>query len=401
MRKLLLFTLSFNVCYCLFGQTAKEQLAIVNAAQITTSEFYQEIPYLNKFGYVIIPVTIGLKTYQYIFDTGGYNTITSQIIADNSLPELMQVEVGSANQIKSKIALTKIPRLTLGDLQITDVGALNFDFLDSPAINCYTNGGLFGKSIIKNAVWQINAQEGTIIVTNNADKLSNLDNAIRIKVKLDKVYNPFIKAKINGKTYTFLLDFGFNGLLSLTQKDGVALKSNAAVEIIGEGAAGANGILKESTFITPIKDFTIGKQQLTNKFAYYAKSNNYNLIGAGITQYFVVTLNFKENELYLTPISPNQEQPEKKESSFGFSLNQNDQGIYVSSLFKAGGAAKTGLQLNDIILSINNVIFDNKPYCEFYDYFKALLDKDDPIILEVKRGNSIEKLQIKKTTMFN
>lgn len=400
MHKITILAILLQIAHYSFGQSAKEQLEIVNSAEIASSEYYEEIPFENKFGYFTIPVRIGGRTYNYIFDTGGYNTLTSQIIADNGLPELMEVEVGSANKIKSKIKLTKIPLLEIGNLKINNVGAFNFDFDESPSINCYTNGGLFGKSIIKNGVWQINAQDQKIIVTNDIHKLSNLDVATKIKVKLDKVYNPFIKAKLNGKTHTFLLDFGFGGFLSLTEKDGDNLKTDNIIEILGEGATSANGILNESTFIKPIESFSIGKQNLSNKFTYYAKSNNYNLIGSGITKYFIVTLNFEEKELYLTPIKTTQEQQEKEQSTFGFSLNRNEQNVYVSKIFEGGSAEKSGLRLNDIILSVNAKDFANVGYCDFYDYFRGLLDKDEDIVLVVKRNESQETIRIEKKKLF-
>lgn len=400
MHKIITFAILLQIAYYSFGQSAREQLEIVNSAEITSSEYYEEIPFENKFGYFTIPIKIGEKTYDYIFDTGGYNTLTSEIIDENGLPKLMEVEVGSANKLKSKIKLTKIPVLEIGNLEIKDVGAFNFNFNDSPSIKCFTNGGLFGKSIIKNGIWQINAQDQKIIVTNDIYKLSNIDDAIKIKVKLDKVYNPFIKAKLNGKTHTFLLDFGFGGFLSLTQKDGENLKTDNEVKIIGEGATSANGILNESTFIKPIEKFSIGKQNLSNKFTYYSKSNNYNLIGSEITKYFIVTLNFKKKELYLKPIKITQEQQEKELNTFGFSLNKNEQNIYVSKIFEGGSAEKSGLKLNDIILSINGKDFANKAYCDFYDYSRGLLDKDEDIVLVVKRNEYLETIRIAKIKVF-
>lgn len=400
MSKKITLIFLLQVSYFSFGQSAKEQLKIVNSAEISSSEYYQEIPFQNKFGYFIIPVKIGENKYDYILDTGGYNTVTSQIIEDNNLAELMEVEVGSANKIKSKITLTKISQLNIGSLKISNVGAFNFDFNQSPSIKCYTNGGLIGKSIIKNGIWQINAQEQKIIVTNDINNLSNLDNAEKIKVNLDKVYNPFIKAKLNGKMYTFLLDFGFGGLISLTKKDGENLKTEDIIEIIGEGATSANGILDESTFIKPIKTFSIGKQNLGDNFTYYAKSNNYNLIGSEITKHFIVTLNFEEKELYLTPVKISQEQRERERNTFGFSLNRNERNIYVSKIFKGSSAENSGLKLNDTVLSINGENFIDEGYCDFYIHFRGLLDEDADIVLVVKRNQSQETVRIKKKKLF-
>ncbi|BAO77613.1 hypothetical protein [Winogradskyella sp. PG-2] len=87
--------LLFFESYC---QLAIEQLSIINSVTLKATDFYEEIPFQNKFGHFIIPVKIGDKTYDYIFDTGGYNTLISEIMKKNKLSSLMEVNVGSSNQ---------------------------------------------------------------------------------------------------------------------------------------------------------------------------------------------------------------------------------------------------------------------------------------------------------------
>ncbi|GAA4271852.1 PDZ domain-containing protein [Aquimarina gracilis] len=392
---LTLFLLYFSFTY---GQSAKEQLELVNSVKLEDVEFFKEISFQDKFGYFIIPVKIGDDVYDYIFDTGGYNTVTSEIISRNKLPNLMEVEVGSANQLKSNIILTKIPTVDIAGVQFKEIGAFNFDFKDSPQINCYTNGGLIGKSIIKNAVWQINAPEKKIVLTDDINKLDNLDNAIKLKVKLDKVFNPFVKAKINGKTKSFLLDFGYGGFISLTEAEGKSINSQKMVEVTGEGAVSANGILNENIFIKNIKSFEIGNSSIPSQVVYYSKSNNYNLIGSKIAKYFIVTLNFEEKELFLTPIEKKEEVQPK--SSFGFDLNRNENNVYVSKIFKGLSADKKGLKLNDVVISINDKMVNQGTYCDFYNGTKELLKADEPIRLKVKRGNELLNIEIIKSKLF-
>lgn len=249
----------------LYGQSAKEQLGIANSVRLESQGFYTEIHCRDKFGYLIVPVKIGSESYDYIFDTGGYNTLTSDIMVRNGLAALMTVEAGSANQIKSRIALTKIPSVQIGGISFTGVGAFNFDFLEAPQILCYTNGGLVGKSIIHSAVWQIDSQNKTIVLTDDKDKLDHLEGAIQLKVKLDKVLNPFVTAKINGRKVSFLLDFGYSGLISLTGTEGRKVESNPTVEINGEGAVGANGAIRESMFAKWVDQFEIGDHALGDR----------------------------------------------------------------------------------------------------------------------------------------
>lgn len=389
----LLLSISFN-----YAQSAKEQLRLVNSVKLEDTGFFQEIDFQDKFGYLIIPVIIGNDIYEYIFDTGGYNTLTSKIMNKNKLPNLMEVETGSSNQIKSKITLTKIPSVTIGGIGFKEIGAFNFDFEKSPQINCYTNGGLIGKSIIKEAIWQINEQTKKIILTDNLDNLKNLKGAIKVKVKLDKLFNPFIKVKVNGEMKSFLLDFGYGGFISLTEKEGVHLESKEIIEIVGEGNVSANGILNESMFIKNIENLKIGQFEIPNQLAYYSKSNNFNLIGTGLTKHFIVTLNFKQKELYLKPIQKTEKV--KSEKSFGFDLNKNKNNIYVSKIFKNLSADKAGLKLNDIVVSINGKKLNGESYCDFYDFTRELLNKNQTIILLIKRKNKTHSIEIIKSDIM-
>ena len=395
-----IFCLIISICglYSSYGQSAKQQLKLANAVTFEQSDFFEEIKIRDKHGYFIIPVRIGNELYEYIFDTGGYNTLTSEMMVKNTLPQLMEVEVGSSNQLKSKIALTKIPSIHIGEVEFQQVGAFNFDFDNSPQIDCYTNAGLIGKSIIKNAIWQINASKQSIILTDDINKLDHLDKAFKLKVKLDKIYNPFITVKINGEMKSFLLDFGYGGLISLTEETGSQLPANEIVEITGEGSVGANGMVNESMFIKQIESFEIGNIDLGRQEVYYSKSNNFNLIGTDITKYFILTLNFEEKELFLTPIE--KENNTEVKTSYGFDLNRHENKTYVSRIYKNLSADQEGLKLNDVILSINDQELTDNSYCEFYDDKHELLEGNQNIRLKIKRGNKIISIEVTKSALF-
>lgn len=388
---ILLLTKSF-----VFGQSAKEQISIANSAKLVSKNFYDEIPFSDKLGYFTIQVNIDTISYEYIFDTGGYNTVTTKIMDNAKLPSLMEVEVGSSNKIKSKIKLSKVPLLQIGKAQFENVGVFNFDFSTSPVINCYTNGGLIGKSVIGEAVWQIDYKKSVIRVSDNLAKMPNLDNSEKIKIELDKTLNPFLKLTINGKEEKFMLDFGFGGLISLTEKTASSIKSANKLTIEGEGNIGANGVLNEKTYVNLLETLTIGKSELKNKVAYSSKSNNYNLLGSELTKYFIVTLNFKDKELILTPFADT----ENSFETFGFNINMDSNKIYVSKLFNGLNAHKIGLLLNDEIINVNGKQLNEFSLCERYFYLNKILRTEKEILIQVRRGEVQKEFRIEKQKPF-
>jgi predicted aspartyl protease len=394
MTKRLLTSIFVSLTVYCFGQSPKEQLKIANAANVGLTDFYQEISFTDRGGYFIIPVTIGLQTYDYIFDTGGYNTVTTDIMTKNMLPELMKVSVGSSNQIKSEIILSKIPRLKVGDVQFTDVGVFNFDFNEAPVIKCYTNGGLLGKGVIKQAVWQIDYHNKIIRLADNLEKMPNLKNSVKLKVELDRVLNPFIQVEIDGRNQKFMLDFGYGGFISLTEKTANEYQFANSIETYGEGTIGANGVNKESMYVSRLKTVKIAGQSLANQVAFYSKSNNYNLIGSELARYFIVTLNFKEKELILTPFS---ETPIDQFNSFGVDMNMNGKDIYISRLYKGLSGDVNGIKLNDTLVSVDKLSVDTANLCDSFFKIRDMLYQADSLNMKVKRDNEEMEFKLKKS----
>ncbi|PCE62730.1 aspartyl protease family protein [Sediminicola luteus] len=382
-----------------YGQSAKEQLALANAAQLDHSSGTIAFTYQDKFGYLIVPVNIGSETYDYIFDTGGYNTITTTIMQHNDLNPVMQVEVGSSNQKKAKIDLVSIPTLAVGGIPFTQVGAFNFDFEEAPQIPCYTNGGLIGKGIIRHGIWQIDSEAKQIRFSTELKDMPHMRTAIPIKVKLDKTFNPFFKAKINGQNHRFLLDLGYGGMVSLTQKTAQNLKITNTLEIQGEGSVGAHGSKIENSHLAQLESLQIGSGKIERPIARYAASNNHNLIGADILEHFILTLDFERSTLYLTPLD---HKTDKGKTSFGLDFNKGTNGgtAYISRIFGNGPAQKAGLLLYDTIEAVNGQVLTDMEYCDFYDYVNTQLGQETPLTLTVLRKTGIEKVVLKKAHLF-
>lgn len=312
------------------------------------------------------------------------------------LPSLMEVAVGSSNKIRSKIKLSKIPALKIGNAVFEDVGVFNFDFTASPVISCYTNGGLIGKSVIREAIWQIDYRNSLLRVSDNLSKMPNLDNAEKIKIEFDQTLNPFLKLWINGKQEKFLLDFGYGGLISMTEKTGLSVKSKKRLTIAGEGSVSANGIVKEDTHVTLIETLGIGNTLLKNRVAYFSKSNNYNLLGSELAKYFIVTLNFKESEIILTPYN----NTEGDFETFGFGINIDNDKVYISKIFTGLNAQNVGILLDDEIISINGKQLADLSVCKGYFEANSLMKTEKEINLQIKRGQQLMNFQISKQKPF-
>ncbi|ASK28931.1 hypothetical protein CEY12_01860 [Chryseobacterium sp. T16E-39] len=382
------------ICSLYYGQSAKEQLTLANAAELQSKSFLDSVRFENRLGYFIIKVKNKENTYDYIFDTGGYNTVNTKILSKEDIKTKLQVEVGSSNQKKSKMDLVLLPSLQIGSVGFKNVGVFNFDFDEAPLINCFTNGGLIGKGIIKEAIWQIDARKSIIRFTDQINNLSHIKNGKKLKIEWDKTYNPFISIKVNGVKEKFLLDFGYGGFFSLTDKTFGKLNLTPIKNIQGEGSIGANGVVKEKTMISRIDKAEIAGFTFDKIPAYSESSNNHNLLGSELSKYFIITINSRDNELILTPYTENFTIEPLR--SFGFDINLKNKKLYVSKLYEKMSAEKEGLNYDDVLISYNGNKLNEETVCEDFFKFKEALRSTEKIQIEVLRNGTLKSFNLIK-----
>lgn len=395
-----LFFLLYISIEIVFAQSPKEQLALANSVELISENFYEEIDFELKAGYIIIPIQIEEKTYHFILDTGGFNTVNSLVISEQNLPTLMEVEVGSSNQIKTITKLSKIPSLEIAGVEFNNVGVFNFDFEAAPMLNCYTDVGLLGKSVIKECVWQFDLQSQKITITDDLKKLPNLEQASKLKVKFNQIYDPFIELKVNGQKEKFLLDFGFGDFMFMRQETGIKYTEDDVITIEGEGSYGVNGPSYENSYIIHLEEIQIGEFLLENIVTLYSKPNNYNLIGSTLIKMFIVTLNFPEKELYLTPYPDYQDQ--LTESSFGIGLRRNveTQQVYINKIYQDFLEEEIDIQLHDEVIEVNGVNLEDLSYCDDFFYNYEIFNNSQTLELTIKRKNEQKKVKLNRVTFF-
>lgn len=395
--KLLYLSLFFLSAYA-YAQKPKDVLNWINTAKSENKNFYFEIPFEYRNNEIVIQVRIGNQTYDYIFDTGGYNNVTDAIQAKNNFPILTKQTVGSSNKIKKEINIVKVDSLHIGQLVFQDIAALQMNFDESPTIKCTIDGGLIGASIIKNYIWQIDYPNKKIIVTDQIGKIASLKNAIKVPVTFNNRLMPYIEAKLNGKKEKMMFDLGSSTLFSLTEKAAKKHGIEKAITIEGGGTEGGNGIIKEPIHIINSGKIEIQDLHYSNKPVYYTSTNNESLIGNPIIKDYIVTMNFKDDEMYFLPIK--ETAVNEGWSTFGFTIEYSEGKSKVATLLKDSEAAKSGLQVDDEIQAIDGQKVDCIDYCQCKKTYSMLLETNNEITLDVNKNGQIQKIKLKKQKIF-
>ena len=382
-----------------FAQKPKEVLKWINTVETDNKNFYYEIPFEYRNDHIIIKVKIGNEYYDYVFDTGGYNDITDEIQNKNRFPVLTKQTVGGANGLKSNVNIVKVDSFTIGELVIKNIAALQMNFENVPSM-CGNNGALIGASIIKNFSWRIDFHQKKIIVTDNFSKLPVLPNTVKVPVTFNERLMPYIEAKLDGKTDKYMFDLGSSSLFSVTEKTAKKyIQDKELIEISGGKIEGGNGVVKIPIKIFKANTFEIGDVvKYTNKPVVYTKLSNENLIGNPIIKDFIITLNFKDNELYLSQM------PQNKNTdgwnSFGLNIEYKSNKLIVTTIFNGLAAQKAGLSVGDEILAINQQPFTCNNFCDCKLSIDSILQKNSEIILSVNIDNSIKQIKLTKDKVY-
>jgi len=381
------------------AQGPQQVLEWINTARADKEQFYYEIPFEYRGNEIVIRVGIGTQEYDYIFDTGGYNNITDAIQEQNHYPVLTTQTVGSSNKLKSTINIVKVDSITVGGLVFKDIAALQLDFSKSPTIRCIIDGGIIGASIIKNYIWQIDYPNRKIIVTDQKEKLQGLEQAVRVPVTFNSRLMPYIDMKIGARTEKVMFDLGSATLFSMTRKTARRYhKSKEAILIRGGSTEGANGTIREDIHLFKAPSIGIASLDFKDRPVYYTDSNNENLIGNPIIKNYVVTLNFKENELFLLPIRENP--MEEGWSSFGFSMDYKDGKAVVSTLYKGLAAERGGLQLDDQVVAIDGKPIECGNECDCRKRLAEALNGKEVLKLSVVRNTVRLEMEVRKEKVF-
>lgn len=382
-----------------YAQKPKEVLKWINTAQAINKDFYYEIPFEYRNNEIVIKVTVGNQTYDYIFDTGGYNNITDAMQGKNNFPVLTTQTVGSSNQIKTKINIVKVDTLKIGEMVFTDIAALQMNYDNSPIIKCTIDGGLIGASIIKNYAWQIDYPNKKIIVTDQFKKLPNLQNAIKLPVTFNSRLMPYLTVKINGKKEKMMFDLGSSTLFSMTDKTAMKYANpEDIVQIEGGGTEGGNGKIDEIVSVFKAGTIEIGSIKYTNKEVLFAKSSNESLIGNAIIKDYIVTMDFKEDAIYFMPVNTITENDGWR--TFGFTMEYKDGKVRVATIFKGLQADKEGLAVGDEIMFIDGKIPECNNFCECRVELGRYLLNKSKIELTIMKNGEAKEVNIAKERVF-
>ena len=273
------------------------------ATQGKTSEetFNQEIPFNYLGKHIILEVAINKKNYAFMLDTGLDITLI-----DNSLYNVIKfLPIQRKNISGSTIGKNKTQFGTIAypiaigniDFQNTGVGLMDLSFIKSPFPDKRKIHGVIGTNILRKASWQIDYQKQVIKFSDKIENFLPSVNAHKMAM-LSKGSGNWglnrIQLTINGVTDNFVFDTGSYGNFSANSSFLERLeKTGMSLKVLPESAEKDRRIFNID--ILKLNNIHFENQELGIEEGISL------LIGNGFLENFLVTIDWKNNILFLSP----------------------------------------------------------------------------------------------------
>lgn len=338
------------------------------------------IPFELIDGKIIIKVNINNDQHNFIFDSGAFTFISSEL-KDNIKAKKSNIifEAVDAHNVKSKSDVFSINSLKISDLNFKNV---DFSFMDISWMSsraCQKISGILGANVMKDKIWRIDFNNKTITIFNETQE-NSLPASIKIPFSQENFTGiPKVNTKIRNQNIEFVFDTGSNMGFSVNQKVYDLIKDEHFLIFEGLLSQGINSISKGQRQVD-LMDVTFNNNNIGSQIV-DTNSEGSNLIGTRFLESYLIDLDFINKRIILNPNGKKTEY-----SSFGISLAPMDNNIVIVNKLQIPQLAE--LDLGEKIMKINNTDIskiNNDTFCEV----KKIIDNNQKISIETESHKKI------------
>lgn len=367
----LLIFLCVLLLFSLLSAQMPDFIQRLSGGSVQNSDFKAEIPftYIDERISVKAKINDADKECTFILDTYSPCMVREGLIKSISLDTLDLTEQ-MGKKLEGSMMKPLFPlcqSIRLGEVIFKDIGAMAMSEDENNPFLQVLEDGLIGANLLKCCVWQINFQEMKIVITDKTDKLDHLKNTIQTPFTPVPIQqSPNVQITLNGQdNLTVQFDTGNKGFLTLSSESLLSLvDSGEAVEI---NRRFISPVKKPGTDIETyhqalLKTLKIGEKTFHDLpvGVYRAEDEKERVqgnIGIEFMKHFIVTIDWPEKQIYLTP----REDREMKHhiETFGLTYSYFDGAMRVDSIYGGSEAEKKGIKIGDPIIEINGKRVDN------------------------------------------
>jgi hypothetical protein len=359
-----------------------------------------ELPFEMIKNTILIPVTLGGEEYKFVFDTGGFLSISEEIRNKNQLAATDSILVSDVNGFGQYFDMVELEKVGLGDLEFKGREALViYDNADYPE-NCFGAEGMIGRDFFDGLLIQLDYQKRTLRMVNDSTKIQP-EKKYRIKMRTSERGIPDVLLNINGKEGFVEFDSGSGDFFSFKTKSAKRLKGISKEEklrfkgIFSYGVSSKSRVGSSLRYRPKVKSLKLGPTEFVDFYSNFSKQTEPR-IGASILYYGRVTMDFQNMWFYFEPYEEELQLPSFE--TFGFDIVYLHDEYLIKWVLQASQAEQEGLAYGQKVIAINGQTVENfnEDPCLGYLNGYPFQEKEEVEIVVVDEKGGERKVVLKK-----
>lgn len=387
-----MYRILFVSFFLLLTEYGFSQSLSYNKGGTNAKSYFEEIPYQDINGKMIVKVKINDIDYNFLFDTGAPMCLSPKILSALNADKVKNAQVKDVNGNSNSSPTAIINNIALGNLNFSGIPAVVGvpDFF-----KCWNVDGILGSNLLRNSIIQINSQKKTIIITDLTEKLQ-LGEKQGISLFLDTIQSyPVFKVQLSGNsTMRVNFDTGDNVLLSVSENSMDLLKKAKVYETIAKGYGanqrGAFGLENDNEkFLLKFLTFDIADVHLKNVMTVTSKGSGARM-GSKLLDYGIVTIDFINQKFYF---EGNAREIDLAEKQWPFQPTFNNNKMVVGLVWDEAGSS---VALGEQIVEVDGTSFETVNLCDLLNKKSILEGKEKSTITIQSKDGKLRKLEIEK-----
>lgn len=307
--------------------------------------------YVN--GEIFVPVKINGNIYDFLFDTGAPTVVSQDLVKELDLEATGVINASDGKGHVKPEYTYNLTKMEIADVEMDHVKCLSINTEGVSSTICSKVDGIIGADLMQKYCWQLNFSDSMLVFS--SESLLPPKEAIAVHFEQSANYSPFVMMKYGDSSFYAEFDSGSNN--PLTFSDSIYLTNRKAmkkkyVTVYGGVEQSVYGRIYTNELRAILDTISMDGIIFTDVFAKMRDTRNeLPTIGTSFMRNYDITIDWKQQMIYLKQISKNAD--DRFTNSFGLSFSVIDSGLYVGLLWKNSEAEKRGIRLGDQVMRIN------------------------------------------------
>ncbi len=384
------------------SRSAAEELARISAISqrvtLEGAEVVQTFSMVRELGLLLVDARLGGvdEEQRFILDTGAPFAIAPELADRVDATPAGRLSLQDPLGRGAEESLLLLSGVQLGSLHFRDVLAVRLWPRPPNPLVCLSRAGLFGVTAMRAGVWQLDFDAELLRVATDVDELE-VDSTRAIPFVPDANGVPFVEISLGEWRGRAAIDLGSNRYLEAPRR--VVERAGARIDASTPRAFGAPvttvyGAPSTVLLRPTVRSLQIGASVVLEDFPVWTSDDaTMVLIGVDFLEHFLVTIDWRRRQLYLSPRSEptiaNDVRP-----TLGFFAEFREGRVLISTLWRDGAAHRAGLRIGDQIIALGDRRLDDVDWDGYCDLLRELGTRAavEPLEILFERGSARDRV---------